>query len=140
MSEEKKKKPRGFAGVIYSQLMPLNEKEKFRQKYKDSSIKLLLNAIDGRYAALISINKGTIDVEGIPTKEKENLKKDVLGWDGKLEMTTQLFLDFGMGEISTSSFLVKWLITRKIKMKSMKNVMILIDLFAILDEKTEESN
>ena len=140
MSEEKKKKPRGFAGVIYSQLMPLNEKEKFRQKYKDSSIKLLLNAIDGRYAALITINNGAIDVEGIPTKEKENLKKDVLGWDGKLEMTTQLFLDFGMGEISTSSFLVKWLITRKIKMKSMKNVMILIDLFAILDEKTEESN
>jgi hypothetical protein len=138
MSEEKKKKPRGFAGVIYSQLMPLNEKEKFRQKYKDNSIKLLLNATDGRYAAFITINKGTIDVEGIPNKEKEDLKKDVLGWDGKLEMKTELFLDFGMGKISTGSFLVKWLITRKIKMKSMKNVMTLIDLFAILDEKAEE--
>jgi hypothetical protein len=138
MSEEKKKKPRGFAGVIYSQLMPLNEKEEFQQKYKDSSIKLLLNATDGRYAAFITIDNGIINVEGIPNKEKEDLKKDVLGWDGKLEMTTNLFLDFGMGKISTSSFLVKWLITRKIKMKSMKNVMTLIDLFAILDEKTEE--
>jgi hypothetical protein len=138
MSEEKKKKPRGFAGVIYSQLMPLNEREKFKQKYKDSSLKLLLNVTDGRYAALITINNGMIDVEGIPNKEKADLKKNVLGWDGKLEMTTELFLEFGMGKISTASFLVKWLITRKIKMKNMKNVMALIDLFAILDEKTEE--
>ena len=137
MLEEKKKKPRGFAGVIYTQLMPLNEKEKFREKYKDSSMKLLLNATDGKYAALISINDGVLDVEGISNKEKEDLKKDVLGWDGKLEMTTQLFLDFAMGKIGTGSFLVKWLITRKIKMKEMKNVMTLIDLFAILDEKTQ---
>ena len=138
MLEEKKKKPRGFAGVIYTQLMPLNEKEKFREKYKDSSMKLLLNATDGKYAALISINDGVLDVEGISNKQKEDLKKDVLGWDGKLEMTTQLFLDFAMGKIGTGSFLVKWLITRKIKMKEMKNVMMLIDLFAILDEKTQE--
>ena len=138
MSEEKKKKPRGFAGVIYAQMMPLNEKEKFREKYKDSSMKLLLNATDGKYAALISIINGNLDVEGISNKQKEELKKDVLGWDGKLEMTTQLFLDFAMGKINTGSFLVKWLITRKIKMKSMKNVMTLIDLFAILDEKTQD--
>ena len=137
MLEEKKKKPRGFAGVIYTQLMPLNEKEKFREKYKDSSLKLLLNATDGKYAALISINDGVLDVEGISNKQKEDLKKDILGWDGKLEMTTQLFLDFAMGKIGTGSFLVKWLITRKIKMKEMKNVMMLIDLFAILDEKTQ---
>ena len=138
MLEEKKKKPRGFAGVIYTQLMPLNEKEKFREKYKDTSMKLLLNATDGKYAALISINDGVLDVEGISNKQKEDLKKDILGWDGKLEMTTQLFLDFAMGKIGTGSFLVKWLITRKIKMKEMKNVMMLIDLFAILDEKTQE--
>lgn len=138
MSEEKKKKPRGFAGVIYTQLMPLNDKEKFREKYKDSSLKLLLNATDGKYAALINISNGVVDVEGISNKEKEDLKKDVLGWDGKLEMTTQLFLDFGMGKISTGSFLVKWLITRKIKMKNMKKVLTLIDLFAILDEKTQD--
>lgn len=138
MSEEKKKKPRGFAGVIYTQMMPLNEKEKFRQKYKDSSLKLLLNVTDSKYAALISINNGLLDVEGVSNKQKEDLKKDVLGWDGKLETTTQIFLDIGMGKISTASFLVKWLITRKIKMKGMKNVMILLDLFTILDEEIQD--
>jgi hypothetical protein len=138
MSEEKKKKPRGFAGVIYTQMMPLNEKEKFREKYKDTSMKLLLNATDGKYAALININNGVLDVEGISNQQKEDLTKEVLGWDGKLETTTKLFLDFGMGKISTASFLVKWLITRKIKMKGMKNVMALLDLFAILDEKTQD--
>lgn len=137
MTEEKKKKPRGFAGVIYTQMMPLNEKEKFREKYKDTTVKLLLNATDGKYAALIVIDNGVLEVEGVSNKEKDDLKKEVLGWDGKLETTTQIFLDFGMGKISTGSFLVKWLITRKIKMKGMKNVMILLDLFAILDEKPE---
>ena len=140
MTEEKKKKPRGFAGVIYTQMMPLNEKEKFREKYKDTSMKLLLNAIDGKHAALIVIDKGSLEVEGVSNKEKDDLKKEVLGWDGKLETTTQIFLDFGMGKISTGSFLVKWLITRKIKMKGMKNVMTLLDLFAILDEKTEQQD
>ena len=140
MTEEKKKKPRGFAGVIYTQMMPLNEKEKFREKYKDTSMKLLLNATDGKYAALINIDKGRLDVEGVSNKEKDEIKKEALGWDGKLETTTQIFLDFGMGNISTGSFLVKWLITRKIKMKGMKNVMVLLDLFAILDEKTEQQD
>jgi len=138
MTEEKKKKPRGFAGVIYTQMMPLNEKEKFREKYKDTSIKLLLNATDGKYAALIDINNGVLEVQGVSNKEKDEIKKEILGWDGKLETTTQIFLDFGMGKISTGSFLVKWLITRKIKMKGMKNVMVLLDLFAILDEKPEQ--
>ena len=140
MTEEKKKKPRGFAGVIYAQMIPLNEKEKFREKYKDTSMKLLLNATDGKYAALITINKGNLEVEGVSNKEKDDIKKEALGWDGKLETTTQIFLDFGMGNISTASFLVKWLITRKIKMKGMKNVMVLLDLFAILDEKTEQQD
>ena len=61
MTEEKKKKPRGFAGVIYTQMMPLNAKEKFKEKYKDASVKLLLNATDGKYAALIVIDKGNGD-------------------------------------------------------------------------------
>lgn len=138
MTEEKKKKPRGFAGVIYTQMMPLNEKETFREKYKDTSMKLLLNATDGKYAALIVIDNGALEVEGVSNKEKDEIKKEVLGWDGKLETTTQIFLDFGMGKITTGSFLVKWLITRKIKMKGMKNVMALLDLFAILDEKQEQ--
>jgi len=130
---EKKKKPRGFAGVIYNQLMPLNDIEKFKGKYKETDLKILLNAKDGRHAALIIIDKGTLDVEGIPNKDKDALKKDVLGWEGKLETTTPIFLDLATGKLSTMGVLGK-IITRKIKLKGMKKVMVLIDLFTILDE------
>ena len=133
---EKKKKPRGFAGVISSQLEPLNGIEKFKSKYKDTELKILLNATDGRYAALINISKGVIDVEGIPNKDRNDLKKDVLGWEGKLETTTPLFLDLAMGKLSTLGVLGK-IITRKIKLKGMKKVLVLLDLFAILDGAVE---
>ncbi|MBD3196279.1 MAG: hypothetical protein GF317_14570 [Candidatus Lokiarchaeota archaeon] len=133
MSEkkEKKKKARGFAGVIQKQLNPLNDNEEFNQKFKDKDEKILLNARDGRYAALIHINNGKIDVEGIKNKKKENLKQDVLGWEGKLDTTTEIFFDLATGNLSTLSMLGK-LITRKIKIKGMKKVMMLTELFSLL--------
>ncbi|KKM85319.1 hypothetical protein LCGC14_1290290 [marine sediment metagenome] len=82
MSEEKKKKRlRGFANIVSKQFEHLNENEKFKEKYRDTELKLLLNAKNGKYAALLVIDKGTIQVEGIKNQPKENLKKKGgLGW------------------------------------------------------------
>ncbi|TXT67177.1 MAG: hypothetical protein BAJALOKI1v1_160009 [Promethearchaeota archaeon] len=126
-NKEKKQKLRGFAKILSEQLAPLNENEKFREKYKDADMKILLNATDGRYAALIKVKDGSIEVEGIKNK-KENLKREILGWDGKLETKTQIFFDLAMGKLSTLSIIGK-LITRKIKIKNMKKVMMLTELF-----------
>ncbi|MHA1803324.1 MAG: hypothetical protein ACTSU4_02190 [Promethearchaeota archaeon] len=128
---EKKKKLRGFASVIAKNLEPLNTNEKFKEQYKDADLKILLNATDGRYAALIKVKNGTVEVEGIKNDNKENLKKEVLGWDGKLETTTELFLKLASGELSTLKMLLK-LITRKIKIKGSKYVMELNNLFSLL--------
>ena len=97
MTEEKKKRPRGFASMIYKTVLPLNDDNKFKEKYKDIKSKILLNAVDGKYAALVIIDNGTIDVEGIVNKEKNDLKQDVLGWEAKLETTTELFLKLAAG-------------------------------------------
>ena len=129
MTEEKKKRPRGFANMIYKTLMPLNVNDKFKEKYKDIKSKILLNAVDGKYAALVIIDNGTIDVEGIENKEKSDLKQDVLGWEAKLETSTELFLKLAAGQLGTGASLVK-IITRKLKIKGMNKI---LELFAFLE-------
>ena len=129
MTEEKKKRPRGFANMIYKTLMPLNVNDKFKEKYKDIKSKILLNAVDGKYAALVIIDNGTIDVEGIENKEKSDLKQDVLGWEAKLETSTELFLKLAAGQLGTGASLVK-IITRKLKLKGMNKI---LELFAFLE-------
>ncbi|MBD3211884.1 MAG: hypothetical protein GF311_04675 [Candidatus Lokiarchaeota archaeon] len=128
---EKKKKLRGFAKVISQQLEPLNGNEEFKNKFKDTDLKILLNAVDGRYAALIKIKEGTVDVDGIKNDEKENLTKEALGWDGRLATTTNLFFKIATGELSTLSMIGK-IITRKIKIKGISKVLALTDIFELL--------
>jgi hypothetical protein len=62
-------------------------------------------------------------------KEKNDLKQDVLGWEAKLETTTELFLKLASGQLGTGASLVK-IITRKLKIKGMNKI---LDLFALLE-------
>ncbi|MFX0042369.1 MAG: hypothetical protein ACFE8L_05620 [Candidatus Hodarchaeota archaeon] len=129
MTEEKKKKPRGFAGTVAKLVDPLNENEKFKEKFKDTELKILLNAKDGKYAALLVIDKGTIYVEGIENKPKENLKKEVIGWDGLFETSTPLFLEILGGDKVSMGKIIRKVIIGKIKIRGRKNVMVLLQLF-----------
>lgn len=135
MTEEKKKRPRGFASMIYKTVMPLNDDNRFKEKYKDIKSKILLNAVDGKYAALVIIDNGTIDVEGIVNKEKSDLKQDVLGWEAKLETTTELFLKLAAGELGTGASIVK-ILTRKLKIKGLNKI---LELFALLEPEPESA-
>ena len=136
MTEEKKKRARGFASTISKFLMPLNDNEKFKEKYKDIQRKILLNAVDGKYAALITIDNGAVDVEGIVNKQKEDLKQDVLGWEAKLETTTEIFFKLASGELGTGASLIK-ILTRKLKIKGLNKI---LELFAFLEPEKEPEN
>ncbi|MFO8018174.1 MAG: hypothetical protein R6U96_06025 [Promethearchaeia archaeon] len=129
--EKKKKKLRGFAGVIQKQLSPLNDNEKFQHIFEDEEITYLLNATDGRYAALVTVDHGTITVEGIKNKNKKELKKKVLGWDAKMECPIELFLELAMGKLSTWGMLKK-IITRKMKIRGPRKLMKLQKMFALM--------
>jgi hypothetical protein len=129
MTEDKKKRLKGFANMIYKTVMPLNDNDKFKEKYKDVKSKILMNAVDGKYAALVIIDNGTIDVEGILNEKKNDLKQEVLGWEAKLETTTELFLKLASGKLGTGASLVK-IITRKLKIKGMNKI---VELFTLLE-------
>ncbi len=127
--EEKKKRLKGIAKVVAKEVEVLNTIEQFKEDYKDSLIKILLNPKDGKQAALLVIEKGKIYVEGIENNPKSSISKKALGWDGFIETKTNVFADIlGGDDISIGSIIWK-VITFRIKIKSIKNVLILMKLF-----------
>ena len=128
---EEKKKLRGFASIVAKQIEPLNEMEKFKEKFKDTQVKVLLNAKDGKWAALLVIDKGKIYVEGIKNDPKENIKKKNAGWDGLLQTTTPMFLEIlGSDEVSMGKVIRK-ILSGKIKIRGIKHVLVLLQLFEL---------
>jgi hypothetical protein len=129
MTEEKKKRLKGFPNVVAKQVEPLNTNEKFIEQYKDTEIKWLLNATDGKYAALLIIDKGKIYVEGIENNPKKNLKKKNTGWDGKISAKTQVFVDLLTSEDLTLGSVIGKVLTFRLRIRKLKNVIRLLQLF-----------
>ena len=131
MSDEKKKKLRGFAGIVSELVVPLKDNEKFKERFKDTEVKVLLNAKDGKYAALLVIDKGTIYVEGMKNKPKKNLKKKIVGWDGLLQTKTSTFLEILESDDISLGKVVGKILTFRIKIRGIKHVLILLQLFSL---------
>lgn len=129
--KEEKEIVRGFAGLIYGVLTPLNEIEKFKEKFAQSQVNILINASNLNYAAFIIIDRGTIDVKSIPNKPKENLKKKNAGWDAFLEMDASVFLKFSMDRLSLPG-MAKLVLKREIKLKGLRKLLIMMQLMKIL--------
>ncbi len=129
MSEEKKTRLRGFAGIVSKQVEPLNDNEKFKHIFKDAKEKVLLNAKDGKWAALLIIDKGKIYVEGIKNQPKENLKKKNVGWDGLLQTKTEMFMELLGSEKVSMGKIIRKIFSGKIKIRGIKHVLVLLKLF-----------
>ncbi len=128
MSFPKTKVKKGLAGLMWMQIKPLNYIDEFKKEFSDTSLNILLNPKDQRYAALLKIDKGTIDVEAVKN-DKETLKS--LKPDGIFEAPMEIFLGvFGEG-LSTGTLMKKW-ITRKIKLRGLTKMMALGKVFELL--------
>ncbi len=125
------KKVRGFAGLLNNVLISLNDNENFKKNFSDTNVKILINAGNANFAALIIINGGNLKVESIPNKPFDNLKKEKVGWDAYVEMDTQTFLAFAMKRLSLIG-MVKKVITRKVKMKGLLKLLILMKIMKLL--------
>ena len=128
-AEPNKKRLKGFPKIVGKEIEILNTIEKFKEDFKDKTIKILLNPKDGKQAALLVIENGQIYVESIVNNPKENIKKKVVGWDGFFQTDTKTFADLlGGGDITTGQIVGK-LLTRKAKIRGVKNVLVLLKLF-----------
>jgi hypothetical protein len=129
MTEEKKKRLRGFAGVVSKQIEPLNNVDKFKEDFKERKVKILLNATDGKNAALIVIDKGTIYVEAVDNKSKENLKKKNAGWDGRIQAKLNDFIELLTSEDLSVGSVVAKVLTFKIRIRGLFKALTLLELF-----------
>ncbi|MHA2288642.1 MAG: hypothetical protein ACXABG_07635 [Promethearchaeota archaeon] len=121
-----------FAEAILKIYSPLNSKEKFKETFADANFKILLNPIDGNYAALISVEEGELTVEGIENSNKYNFDRETLGWDGFIQTTLDLFKEIGEGNLSQGD-IAKKMVTRKIKIKNVKMVAMLSEIMTFMD-------
>lgn len=127
------KKQRGFAGLIAKLVEPLNENPNFKNKFNKIQRKFVINGTNLNYAAIISLEKGTITVESIPNKPVDNLIKKKLGWDGYIAMDTQLFLALVSKRLSLMGMLKKW-ISGDITMKGITKLLIFLKILKFLEE------
>ncbi len=127
MSEEKPKRMKGFAGIVWKLVEPLNTMEEFIEEFAEVEVKILVNPKDQKRAALIKIDKGTIDVEDVKN-DKETLKS--LKYDGLFEGPFNLLAKVFEEGLSTGTLLKKW-ITRKIKLRGLKKLTIFGKLMAL---------
>jgi len=127
MSEEKPKRMKGFAGIVWKLVEPLNSMEKFKEEFADVKVTILVNPKDQKRAALIKIDKGTIDIEDVKN-DKETLKN--LKYDGLFEAPFNLLAKVFEEGLSTGTLLKKW-ITRKIKLRGIRKLAIFGKLMAL---------
>ncbi|MFX0017486.1 MAG: hypothetical protein ACFFAK_17515 [Promethearchaeota archaeon] len=111
----------------------LNSKENFKEKWKDEKFKILLNPKDSDHAALISVEKGNISVQGIKNNPKNNIEKESLNWDALMQTTLEIFAQMNEGKLSRGD-ITKKMITGKIKLKNPTFLAKLSDLDALLKE------
>ena len=128
MSFPKVEVRRGLAGLLWIQMKPINQSEKFKEMYKDKTLSILYNLTDQSYAALITVENGVLDIKHI-RNEKETL--DNLSVDASMACSTELFFDFSSGKLSKFSALIKML-TGKLKIKNMGKMKELGDIMALL--------
>ena len=133
MSENKpgKVKEGTYAEGVFNLYMPLNSIDKFKEKFAKESFKILLNPKDGEYAALVTVDKGTVLVEGIENKDKKDLTEETLGWDAMMKTTIALFEEIGEGKLSQGD-IIKKVVARKIKMKNPKFLIKLTEMQELL--------
>ena len=140
--ELKEKGLRGFPKVVYTQLAPLNDNELFKEKYKDTSLKILLNPNDQLKAALIIFENGTVDVREYKKSEPTmNLvkRKKLIGYDAMLQVSTQLLFDIVSGKASVVKLMKDDVKDKNIKVKGKLKLLKLLKAFSLL-KKTDESS
>lgn len=128
MPIQKVKVRKGLAGVLWQFLEPLNFNEEFKQKFQDTQLIILMNPKDQKWAALLKIQNGTIDIEGI-RNDKETIKD--LKLDSLFEAPAETFLNMFSEGLSAGTLMKKW-ITGKVKLRGLRKMMALKAIFELL--------
>ena len=129
--KDKPKRKKGIAGVIWRMMSPLNENEKFKRNFAETTANILLIAKDQKYMAMVKVNKGTLEVDDHPYN-KETVKSLKKERDGLFKADTETLMKLAMGEMGIGKLVVKW-ITRKVGLRGIRKLIVLYKLFTLLE-------
>ncbi|MHA1680550.1 MAG: hypothetical protein ACTSUE_06040 [Promethearchaeota archaeon] len=127
--KKKKKRLRGFARTIKSLMDPLNEYPRFKEKFADADLKIMLVAKDYPPAALIIIKGGTVKIEGVSFEDIKSTKKN-----GMLKATLDNIMALAIGKLKP----IKAAFTGKIKVRGVKNLLKLNIAFYYMGKLAKE--
>jgi putative sterol carrier protein len=75
---KKKKRLKGFAGMISNILKPLNDNARFKERFATEVMTFVINATDFPPAAVIKVDKGTVTFEEAQPDEVKKVKANGL--------------------------------------------------------------
>lgn len=109
VSKDKKKKVRGFAGIIWNQIGILNESKYFKENYGQVNLNVLLISTDDKHAAYVKIKDGIVDLDDIKYEKEDPKAVKALIKDnphnGLLKTDTETFFAIATGKMSTMGLL-----------------------------------
>lgn len=105
--------------IIRDIFEPLNLNDKFKELFKEESFSILLYPNDDEKSLLISVDKGIVSIESILNEPKQNIDKEILGWNSRVESTDELLKGMFDGTLDQKA-ITKLFIKRKIKVKNLK--------------------
>ena len=87
MSSEKPEKPplKGFAALVGNLINSVKETKECKDLIDGMKTRVLLNNMEGKWAALVTVINNEITVEGVENEPTENISRDTLKWWGYWE-------------------------------------------------------
>ncbi|NVM18621.1 MAG: hypothetical protein HWN80_12970 [Candidatus Lokiarchaeota archaeon] len=123
----------GFASLMHNQFVrPLENSEKFKERYKDVNLQLFFNITDASHSAVLILKNGIIDIEGIAQVDKDELEKARNQCDAMVETDMKTFVT--MNDMSMIKTLGK-IISGKLKIKGGKHLKLLQELRVLAEEE-----
>nr|MDO8111670.1 SCP2 sterol-binding domain-containing protein [Candidatus Sigynarchaeota archaeon] len=113
--KEKKKRLKGFAGMIGNLLKPLNESDRFKERFAQEVMTFVIVATDLPPAAVIKVNKGTIEIEDVALEDVKKVKKNAL-----LQGTMDVIMKVASNKINPITAALKGQIKLKGPLKLLK--------------------
>jgi len=120
----------GYAEIIRNVLMPLNVNEEFQKKYGAVKKRFMIDSPHWKLAARLTINKGTLLVEGIEKFPDELFLKSKLQCDASVEIPSLDLLLFVSGYISLIGLMIR-VLKGTIKIRGFFNLITLMKLSTI---------
>ncbi len=123
----------GYTEIIHNALTPLNASEEFKKKFGGVKKIFLIDSPHWKLAARLTINRGTVLVEGIEKSPDEVFVRSKLQCDASVELPVLDLLLLVSGHLSPVGLMIR-VIKGTVKIRGGFNLMALMRLLTVFKD------